>query len=321
MEYGGIKEAYLAYSSPKAPFGNRFVRVGWWYRDPTTSNEEDLSNYSSTSGLMMMTTTEMTTPEEISRRDEERRMKTAEAERLRRELEEQMSLLLKRQEEHRLALLSKIQQSSASTSTSNTNNIPGDNGGILDQDRDEILSALNAVTNVLAKAQESRAAPIRLSSTSESMQDSSAVVYARGRGRGIRGIRGARGSRGSIRGRGRGSFSTNTYSLDLRPRQLLLTNISESLKPFIRAQLEGYGRIENFIWRSGTEVLVKFWKRAGAEGAFNAFHALGSGDQNQQGGNGGVEAQWNAEEMPPAFLTSPSGQEEDDDAGLSMDIE
>lgn len=229
--------AHRAWSSPKAIFDNRFVKV-YWHKN---QNKSDMNGQSAT--------TEQDTPmvdkeafekqqAEAQKQHEERMKKRKEAEEARLALERQRDELMKKQQEERAKLLKRLGAEAGEAGTDAVDSTPAGDDAASEQTKSlrAQLAALEA---------EARGLGIDPESSGQSF---------RGRGRGIGGFRGrgrgfdpsSRGSlRGSYRGRGapRGGGRGGVLRLDNRPKRVAISGVDfnpekdEALRQYLIVKL------------------------------------------------------------------------------------
>ncbi|KAG5355754.1 putative RNA-binding protein [Yarrowia sp. B02] len=244
IEFSTTAEAKSAYKSPDTIFGNRFVKVYWRKTDDETP-ENELA--------------------EQQRLQEERQAAFEEKEQRRKEHLEKMTGILAQKKQllemqiEQQELLVKMGQQP----TQDVEELRGQLAEILEHEKD----------------------PTKV------FKPSAASYAPRGRG-GFRG-RGARG-RGAFRGRGgfhpygappaRENVDRAKFSLDLRPKDVLISPVTADKQEHIRAHLVSVGEYSNVSQASGDSVVVSFPDRHAAEKFF-----FGSADIPDVGK---VDKQW-----------------------------
>ncbi|KAK9464993.1 hypothetical protein V1512DRAFT_229474 [Lipomyces arxii] len=281
------EQANLAYSSPVAYFGNRFVKVFW-------SNSEAESTVrsrrrSASPGIPI---------EEIVRRQSERQREFEEREARRRQHEEQlaqMKLRAAEQEQEKRALMLKI----ASAAAASTEGMTGT----------EVLKAklaqLKAEADALGVTEQDYAQSRYQGNYRGAYRGASRGFY-RGSVRGS--ARGVRGGYGGYGGRG-GTVDRSKYKLDLRTTRVAVHNLDENKTEDLASHLLSLGEYQS-IDQMGTDKLVTFKDRVTAERFMSGGHAMFGDD---------VSYSWyNATPAPvePAYIAAPKQQpmEDDDEA-------
>ncbi|KAG5367956.1 putative RNA-binding protein [Yarrowia sp. C11] len=246
IEFSTTAEAKNAYKSSETIFDNRFVKVYWRRTDDETPED----------GIA-----------EQQRLQEERQAAFEEKEQRRKEHLEKMTGILAQKKQ---LLEMQIEQQELLAKM----------GQPVTQDVDELR-------NQLAEILEHEKDPTKVFKS-----NSAASSYApRGRG-GFRG-RGTRG-RGAFRGRGgfhpygappaRENVDRSKFSLDLRPKDVLISPVTPDKQEHIRAHLVSVGEYSNVSQANGDSVVVSFPDRRAAEKFF-----YGSADIPDVGK---VEKQW-----------------------------
>lgn len=222
IKFEDHEAARRAWSSPKAIFDNRFVKV-YWHK---SQNKPD-SNGQAAGGDH---DTPMFDREEFEKQQadaqklhDERTKKRKEAEEARLALEKQREELMKKQQEEKAKLLKRLGDASAATGEAGQ----GENGSAAagDENASEQTKALRA-----------QLAALEAEAKSLGIDPESGAQSFRGRGRGFGGYRGrGRGfdpsfrgsSRGSFRGRGgpRGAGRGGVLRLDNRPKRVAISGV------------------------------------------------------------------------------------------------
>lgn len=225
IKFEDHEAARRAWSSPKAIFDNRFVKV-YWHK---SHNKPD-SNAQVAGGDK---DTPMFDREEFEKQQaeaqklhEERMKKRKEAEEARLALEKQREELLKKQQEEKAKLLKRLGEASGATGEAEANG----SAATGDENASEQTKALRA-----------QLAALEAEAKSLGIDPESGAQSFRGRGRGLGGYRGRgrgfdpsfRGSyRGSFRGRGapRGAGRGAVLRLDNRPKRVAISGVDLNSK-------------------------------------------------------------------------------------------
>ncbi|RDW24899.1 hypothetical protein B0I72DRAFT_140876 [Yarrowia lipolytica] len=230
IEFSTTAEAKNAYKSPETIFDNRFVKVYWRKTDDETPENEVA---------------------EQQRLQEERQAAFEEKEQRRKEHLEKMTGILAQKKQ---LLEMQIEQQE-----------------LLAKMGQPVTQDVEDLRNQLAEILEHEKDPTKVFKST-----SAASSFApRGRG-GFRG-RGARG-RGAFRGRGgyhpygappaRENVDRTKFSLDLRPKDVLISPVTADKQEHIRAHLVSVGEYSNVAQASGDSVVVSFPDRRAAEKFF-----------------------------------------------------
>lgn len=238
IKFDNHDSAHRAWSSPKAIFDNRFVKV-YWHK---TQNKPDTNGAAEDTPMFDKEEFEKQQAE-AQKLHEERAQKRKEAEEARLALEKQREELMKKQQEEKAKLLKRLGESGAAETGLGTNG-PAAAG---DDNSSEQTKSLRA--QLAALEAEAKSLGIDTSNSSQSF---------RGRGRGIGGFRGRgrgfdpsyRGSyRGAYRGRGapRGAGRGGVLRLDNRPKRVAISgvNFNPEKDEALRQYLIGVGEYES----------------------------------------------------------------------------
>ncbi|KAK4207628.1 hypothetical protein QBC37DRAFT_327037 [Rhypophila decipiens] len=298
--------ANSAYSSPKVIFDNRFVKVFWQKDDEISSSVNGANGFKKTTGGSVTGNSEPgaggagTPPPEIDmeefiRKQEEaqkayeekaRKLKEVEAQRL--EVEKRQQELLAKQREAR-ATLGKLLQKSRGNSA----DTEGETKSLKPTSTSEALRAQLA-------ALEAEALQLGLDPDAPPTDEMTHSWSARGGGRGGGGYpyraRGyaPRGFRGGFRGgRGNNHAAYAMYSLDNRPKRVILTGVDFTMPEkdeMLRQYLFGVGEFTS-IETSPTSTSISFKDRKTAEKFFNQV-SLNGGEIPGINDGGKVELAW-----------------------------
>lgn len=220
IKFEDHEAARRAWSSPKAIFDNRFVKV-YWHK----SHHKPDSNGQAAGGDQ---DTPMFDREEFEKQQaeaqklhEERMKKRKEAEEARLALEKQREELMKKQQEEKAKLLKRLGEGSGASAEAEENG----SAAAGDENASEQTKALRA-----------QLAALEAEAKSLGIDPENGAQSFRGRGRGLGGYRGRgrgfdpsfRGSyRGSFRGRGapRGAGRGGVLRLDNRPKRVAISGV------------------------------------------------------------------------------------------------
>ncbi|OKL58052.1 hypothetical protein UA08_06685 [Talaromyces atroroseus] len=242
IKFENHDSAHRAWSSPKAIFDNRFVKV-YWHK---IQHKPDASGHPAAAEQ----DTPMFDKEEFEKQQaeaqklhEERMQKRKEAEEARLALDKQREELMRKQQEEKAKLLKRLGDSSAQEAGLDTNGsaMAGDDG-----------------TSEQTKSLRAQLAALEAEAKSLGIDPDNSSQSFRGRGRGLGGYRGRgrgfdpsfRGSfRGTYRGRGapRGSGRGGVLRLDNRPKRVAISGVdfNSEKDEALRQYLIGVGEYES----------------------------------------------------------------------------
>ncbi|KAI5862006.1 hypothetical protein GGS23DRAFT_574126 [Durotheca rogersii] len=282
LKFGSWDAAHAAWSSPKVIFDNRFVKV-FWYKDEDSEAssaplngkaKSDAKNGAANGNAPANGNAESFDMDEFIRKQEEaqkihdeRTQKRQEIERQRRELEEREKELLARRLEEKRKLQAKLvnkgpKDGSPSTTGAQASEGAGEKPSSQTEALRAQLAALEEEANVLG--------------IDPNAAQEDASWNARGRGRGGRVFRGRyapRAFRGSYGYRGRGGgvearhAAYAVYSLDNRPKVIVLTGVDFTIPEkdeALRQYLFGFGEFKD-IHTDPAATHITFKERKTAE--------------------------------------------------------
>ncbi|KAL2260694.1 hypothetical protein VTK26DRAFT_5226 [Humicola hyalothermophila] len=292
VKYDSWNSANAAYQSPKVIFDNRFVKVFWYKDDESTlpasvpltggapgGRKTHVTNGSAVAGASDAGPQPEIDMEEFARKQEERQKafeektrKREELERQRRELEQRQKELIARQMEEKAKLEAKLAQRSGGKSKEGGGG--GENGDATKSSKP--MSQTEALRAQLA-ALEAEARQMGLDP--DAMSDAPAPApwpprggYSRGRGGGWRGSYAPRGYRGGARGRANVHAAYAAYSLDNRPKKVVVTGVdftAPEKDETLRQYLFGIGEFTD-IQTTPSSTEITFKDRKTAEKFFNS---------------------------------------------------
>ncbi|KAK1834349.1 hypothetical protein QBC39DRAFT_424285 [Podospora conica] len=243
VKFDNWAAANAAYKSPKAIFENRFVKV-FWYKEESAQQGTASSNGAAGSATAPQAASSTESPaaapeidmeeflrkqEEAQKAHEEKMRKLEEVQRQRQELEKrQEELLVKRLEEEK-KLLAKLKETSGTKSAERTSQSEALRAQLAVLEAEAMLLGLDPDAEAEAEA--------------DQPWTPRGGGYGYGRGRGYPRARGyaPRGApRGSFRGRGSQHAAYAAYSLDNRPKKLIVSGVDftvpgtdESLRQYL----------------------------------------------------------------------------------------
>ncbi|KAK4235929.1 RNA-binding protein 26 [Achaetomium macrosporum] len=274
VKFDSWDSANAAYQSPKVIFDNRFVKVFWHKGDNSTqpvsgsasgTKRTQSANGSSTSPGAEIDLEEFAKKQEEKQKAfEEKTKKRQELERRRQELEQRQKELMAKQLEEKAKLAAKLAQRNGTKS--------GDKDG--ESEPSKPMTQTEALRAQLA-ALEAEAREMGLDPDAIDGPPSWSPGYGRGRG----GWRGPsrympRGSyRGGYRGRANVHAAYAAYSLDNRPKKVVLTGVDFTVSEkdeTLRQYLFGIGEFTD-IHTTPTSTEITFKDRKTAEKFFNSI--------------------------------------------------
>ncbi|KAL2200601.1 hypothetical protein P885DRAFT_66253 [Corynascus similis CBS 632.67] len=281
VKFDSWNAANAAYQSPKVIFDNRFVKV-FWYKDegsvsgsatagaPGAKKAKPANGASGTDGQDAASQPEIDI-EEFARQQEERQKAFEEKTRKREELERQREELEKRQKE----LIAKQLEEKAKLEAK----LGGHNGTKSEDGEGNMRKPMSQTEALRAQLAALEAEARQMGLDPDAVDATSSWTprggYGRGRGswRGAGSSYMARGSyRGSFRGRGNVHAAYAAYSLDNRPKKVVLTGVDFTVSEkdeALRQYLFGIGEFTD-IQTTPVSTEITFKDRKTAEKFFNS---------------------------------------------------
>ncbi|KAK1759327.1 hypothetical protein QBC47DRAFT_357197 [Echria macrotheca] len=292
VKYDNWGSANAAYRSPKAVFDNRFVKV-FWYKDDESSLPQSVPT-EGTKTLSVSGSGDANSPapiseaemkeimkrqEEAQRLHEEKMQKLKEIEHQREELEKKQKELLTKHQEEKAKLEAKLAEK---------------NGGVAPSEEKDKTSKPMSQSEALraqlaALEEEAKQLGIDPDAASEAGWSASGGFggsrgYHRGRGYAPRG-------RASFRGRGNHHAAYAMYSLDNRPKKVVITGVDFTVPEkdeVLRQHLFGVGEFTD-ITATPESTEVTFKDRKTAEKFFYGIHMH---NKTIPGVEGQIEPSW-----------------------------